>query len=31
VDFDVAKKVIEEDLVGTEFANYSRIYREDIE
>ena len=31
VDFDVAEKVIKEDLVGTEFANYSRIYREDIE
>ena len=31
VDFDVAKKVIEDDLVDTEFANYSRIYREDIE
>ncbi len=31
VDFDAAKKVIEEDLVGTEFANYTRIYREDNE
>ena len=31
VDYDVAKKAIEEDLVGTEFANYSRIYREDNE
>lgn len=31
VDFDVAKKVIEDDLVGTQFADYTRIYREDIE
>lgn len=31
VDFDVAKKVVEEDLAGTEFANYTRIYREDRE
>jgi hypothetical protein len=29
VDFDVAKKVIIDDLVGTEFADYTRIYRED--
>jgi hypothetical protein len=28
VDFDVAKRVIEEDLAGTEFADYVRIYRE---
>lgn len=28
VDFDLAKKVIEEDLVDTEFANYTRIYDE---
>lgn len=26
VDFDIAKKVIEEKLKGTQFANYSRIY-----
>ena len=26
VDFQVAKAVIEKDLVGTEFANYTRIY-----
>lgn len=31
VDFEVAKRVIEKDLVGTEFANYTRIYREDSE
>ena len=31
VDFDVAKRVIEQDLAGTEFADYSRIYCEDIE
>jgi hypothetical protein len=28
VDFDLAKKVIEADLVGTEFADYTRIYDE---
>ena len=28
VDFGIAKKVIEADLVGTEFANYTRIYDE---
>jgi len=28
-DFEVAHRVIEADLSGTEFANYSRIYRED--
>lgn len=28
VDFEVAKQVIEMDLAGTEFANYSRIYDE---
>ncbi len=27
VDFDIAKKVIEEDLKNTEFADYSRIYQ----
>ena len=27
VDFDVAKKVIEEKLKDTEFADYSRIYK----
>ena len=29
VDFEIAKKVIEEDLAGTEFANFTRIYDED--
>jgi hypothetical protein len=28
VDFEVARTVIEADLVGTEFENYSRIYDE---
>ena len=28
VDFELAKKVIESDLKGTEFENYSRIYDE---
>ena len=28
VDFAVAKRVIEEDLAGTEFADFSRIYDE---
>lgn len=27
VDFDIAKKVIEEKLKDTEFGNYSRIYK----
>jgi predicted DNA-binding WGR domain protein len=27
VDFDIAKKVIEENLKDTEFANYSRIFK----
>lgn len=31
VDFDIAKKIIEENLKGTEFGNYSRIYRMDVE
>ena len=26
VDFEIAKKVIENDLAGTEFKNYTRIY-----
>jgi hypothetical protein len=26
VDFEIAKKVIEDDLVGTEFADYARIF-----
>jgi hypothetical protein len=26
VDFEIAKKVIEDDLAGTEFADYARIY-----
>ena len=29
VDFDIGKRVIEEDLRGTEFGDYIRIYRED--
>jgi len=29
VDFDIAKRVIEDDLKGTEFGDYTRIYRED--
>ena len=28
VDFEIAKSVIEKDLVGTEFANYTRIFDE---
>jgi hypothetical protein len=31
VDFDVAKKVIENNLKGTEFGNYTRIYDEELE
>lgn len=31
VDFEVAKRVIEADLAGTEFADYSRIYDENDE
>ena len=31
VDFDIAKKVIEERLKGTEFGNYSRIFKIDQE
>jgi hypothetical protein len=31
VDFDIAKKVIEEKLKDTEFDNYSRIYNMDSE
>lgn len=31
VDFDLAKKVVEDDLASTEFADFSRIYREDGE
>ena len=27
VDFDIAKKVIEEKLKDTEFADYSRIFK----
>lgn len=27
VDFDIAKRVIEETLMGTEFGNYSRIFK----
>lgn len=29
VDFDIAKKVLEADLAGTEFADYTRVYDED--
>jgi hypothetical protein len=29
VDFDVAKRVIETDLANTEFADFTRIYKED--
>lgn len=28
-DFDIAKRVIEADLKGTEYGDYTRIYRED--
>ena len=28
VEFAIAKKVIEEDIMGTKFANYTRIYDE---
>jgi hypothetical protein len=28
VDYAIAKQVIEEDLQGTEFENFARIYRE---
>jgi hypothetical protein len=28
VDFEIAKKVIETDLIGTEFENFTRIYDE---
>lgn len=31
VDFQIAKAVIESDLRGTEFENYTRIYDEDAE
>ncbi len=31
VDFDIAKRVIEEDLKGTEFDNFTRIYDENVE
>lgn len=31
VDFEVARQVIENDLKGTEFENYTRIYDEDAE
>lgn len=30
VDFEIARQVIIDDLVGTEFADYSRIYAEGI-
>lgn len=29
VDFDIAKRVVVADLKGTEFGDYTRIYRED--
>lgn len=28
VDFDIAKRVIEDDLAGTEFSDFTRIYNE---
>jgi hypothetical protein len=28
VDFDLAKRVIETDLIGSDFADYTRIYEE---
>jgi hypothetical protein len=31
VDFDIAKKVIEEKLKDTEFGDYSRIFKMDNE
>lgn len=31
VDFEVARNVIEEDLAGTEFADFTRIYCENTE
>ena len=31
VDFEIAKRVIEKDLIGTEFENFTRIYDEDLE
>ncbi len=31
VDFETAKNVIEEDLSGTEFSNFTRIYNENAE
>jgi len=31
VDFEIAKTVVEKDLIGTEFENYTRIYDEDAE
>ncbi|MEZ9525682.1 hypothetical protein [Enterovibrio norvegicus] len=31
VDFELAKRVIEKDLAGTEFADYTRIYDEDAD
>jgi hypothetical protein len=31
VDFEIAKKVIEDDLKGSEFENYTRIYDEGSE
>lgn len=29
VDFDLAERVVKADLVGTDFADFTRIYRED--
>ena len=31
VDFEIAKRVIEKDLIGTEFENFTRIYDENLE
>jgi hypothetical protein len=31
IDFDIAKKIIEQDLKDTEFADYTRIFDENAE
>lgn len=30
-DFDIAKRVIEADLAGTEVSGFTRIYDEDVD
>ena len=30
VDFEIAKQVVEKDLASTEFANYIRIFNENV-